>query len=101
MDDVRLEVEVVEDVSNSISENFQDNDQIKNLGYEVVNKIKNNVGLSMEVIVKPYNTIPRSEGGKLSRIKDLRNVWFQLNACEDTSLGGEGSNVEKIKQSYA
>ncbi|MEL6989719.1 MAG: hypothetical protein AAGK97_18070 [Bacteroidota bacterium] len=35
-------------------------------------KIKENIGLSISVEVKKPNTIPRSQGGKLSRILDLR-----------------------------
>ena len=39
---------------------------------KLVNKIKDNVGLSMKVSIINCGDIPRSAGGKLSRIKDLR-----------------------------
>lgn len=35
-------------------------------------KIKDDIGLSMNICLKEPNCIPRSEGGKLSRIQDLR-----------------------------
>ena len=38
----------------------------------LVTKIKDSIGLSMKVTLLPPGTIARSEGGKLSRIKDLR-----------------------------
>lgn len=36
-------------------------------------KIKDDIGLSMKVVVTIPGAIPRSEGGKLNRISDLRN----------------------------
>ena len=36
-------------------------------------RIKNTIGLSMQVDFKAPNSIPRSQGGKLSRIIDKRN----------------------------
>lgn len=42
------------------------------LGNKLVKKIKGNVGLTMNVEVVQYGDIPRSQGGKLSRILDLR-----------------------------
>ena len=41
---------------------------------ELSNKIKNNIGLSMKITLEPYGTIPRSQGGKLSRIVDKRKL---------------------------
>ena len=38
----------------------------------VIEKIKNTIGLSMDVLFKSPNSIPRSQGGKLNRILDLR-----------------------------
>jgi len=62
MDTVRVEVETVQGVDiNSLD--FQE---------KVKSKIKNTIGLSMEINLKSANTIPRSQGGKLSRIVDLR-----------------------------
>jgi len=36
--------------------------------------IKDSVGLSMKISLKPYGKIPKSEGGKIQRIIDLRNA---------------------------
>lgn len=37
-----------------------------------VSRIKGEIGLTMQVTLQPPGKIPRSEGGKLSRIRDLR-----------------------------
>ena len=44
----------------------------KELSNTLIKKIKDNVGLSMKVEVVNHGDIPRSAGGKLSRILDLR-----------------------------
>ncbi len=67
MDQVKLEVEV----ANSRIDN-QKNESIPDLQAALSRKIKNNIGLTMEVEIKDPETIPRSEGGKLSRINDKR-----------------------------
>jgi phenylacetate-CoA ligase len=36
-------------------------------------KIKNTIGLSMKIQLESIGSIPRSQGGKLSRIVDRRN----------------------------
>ena len=41
---------------------------------KLIKKIKDNVGLSMKVSIINCGDIPRSAGGKLSRIKDLRKT---------------------------
>ncbi len=75
MDDVKLDVEVSEDLAKNINPaNFRQHELIQQLTAQLNQKIKNNIGLSMKVELKPYNTIPRSAGGKLSRIKDLRKL---------------------------
>ena len=62
MDTVNVEVETVSgvDYENTLLEN-----QLKQ-------KIKDTVGLSMNIDLKSPNSIPRSQGGKLSRILDKR-----------------------------
>lgn len=42
------------------------------LNQKICSKIKDTIGLSMSVDLKAPNTIPRSQGGKLSRILDKR-----------------------------
>lgn len=37
-------------------------------------KIKDAIGLSMKVTLRGFGELPRSEGGKLSRVKDLRQL---------------------------
>ncbi|MDH3650243.1 MAG: AMP-binding protein [Saprospiraceae bacterium] len=39
---------------------------------QLTTKIRDNIGLSMQVVIQPYGSIPRSEGGKLNRVIDLR-----------------------------
>ena len=62
MDTVRVEVEAKNgaDVAN------------EELSQQLGSKIKDSIGLSMSVDLKAPNTIPRSQGGKLSRILDER-----------------------------
>ncbi|MEM7513547.1 MAG: AMP-binding protein, partial [Bacteroidota bacterium] len=75
MDTVDLHVEVTEDLSSGIAPNdFGAHDRIQQLTKELSHKIKNNIGLSMKVELTPHDTIPRSAGGKLSRINDQRNL---------------------------
>lgn len=73
MDEVKLAVEVSKSVSNGIT-NFATNDNITLWTNQLKNRIKQNIGLSMQVELKQYDEIPRSAGGKLSRIKDLRKI---------------------------
>ena len=49
-------------------------DVILNLKKHLTKKIKDNIGLSMEVMVVDYNSIPRSQGGKLNRVVDMRKM---------------------------
>lgn len=46
--------------------------QLEGLKSYLMQKIRNNIGLHMDVELVPQGSIPRSEGGKLSRILDLR-----------------------------
>ena len=75
MDEVKLEVEISKKISDElIDENFSENILIKNLTNDLNKKIKDNIGLSMNVVIAEHGQIPRSEGGKLSRVKDLRKL---------------------------
>ncbi|MEM6723898.1 MAG: phenylacetate--CoA ligase, partial [Bacteroidota bacterium] len=75
MDDVQLDVELHPDVSRHFhGQDLTKVDKIKSLGGALRQKIKQNIGLSMEVRICHHDEIPRSAGGKLSRIKDLRNL---------------------------
>ena len=72
MDSVKLDVELAEEVSKNIPGNSAENETVRSLTALLSKKIKDNIGLSMQVELKPFDTIPRSAGGKLSRIVDLR-----------------------------
>ncbi len=62
MDAVTVEVETIQGVE-------VDNEE---LSKQLHGKIKDTIGLSMNIALKTPNTIPRSQGGKLSRILDKR-----------------------------
>jgi len=62
MDRVKVEVEGKNGLETSSTD----------LQKEIIAKIKNTIGLSMAVEIKAPHEIPRSQGGKLSRILDLR-----------------------------
>ena len=62
MDSVKVEVETAKGVDHQ-------NEPFKT---QLREKIKNTIGLSMDVELKSHGSIPRSQGGKLSRIEDRR-----------------------------
>lgn len=76
MDSVEVIVELSENIYRelNIQHILTDDipDVIKNLHYKLSQKIKDNTGLSMKITIESFGKVPRSEGGKLSRIKDLR-----------------------------
>ena len=63
MDTVKVEVE----------KTSQSQAAVETLVKLLESSIKDNIGLSMDVVIKKPNTIPRSQGGKLNRIQDNRN----------------------------
>jgi phenylacetate-CoA ligase len=67
MDEVQVKVEVEERFGLEASE-----DRLKELKDKFSKKIKDTVGLSMKVTLLKAGEMPRSDGGKLSRIVDLR-----------------------------
>ena len=78
MDEVEVKVELseilfkelkLETIDKGTIENHQ---QLQELQHLFGKKIKDNIGLTMNVTLVGLNDIPRSEGGKLSRINDLR-----------------------------
>jgi len=64
MDSITVEVETIKGVEPNNEE----------LSKQLSNKIKDTIGLSMAVELKAPGAIPRSQGGKLSRILDKRNL---------------------------
>jgi phenylacetate-CoA ligase len=80
MDKVEVKVELSEDFckhqhinGNLTKETILENDQLMGITHKLIRKLKNNIGISMDVSLQAFNKIPKSEGGKLNRIIDLRN----------------------------
>ncbi len=79
MDEVEVAVELSEQLYTALHQENNDVDietheQVRELKYLLGKKIKDNIGLTMRIKLCGTNTIPRSEGGKLNRIKDLRKL---------------------------
>ena len=78
MDEVEVKVEVAPEYLQKLNLNAPDavelnrHPEIENLSNFFRKKIKDNTGISMNVNLTTYDSIPRSVGGKLSRIVDLR-----------------------------
>ena len=62
------EVEVLVEVAKGVNHEDENHKQLFS------QKIKDNIGLSMSITLAPPNSIARSQGGKLSRIVDRRNL---------------------------
>jgi phenylacetate-CoA ligase len=54
------------------ADTVQQHDCLLALQGSFAKKIKDNIGLSMKVTLLGFGTLPRSEGGKLNRVRDLR-----------------------------
>jgi phenylacetate-CoA ligase len=81
LDEVEVNVEVAEHLlrelglSGALTEELvQQHDRLQRLRGSFAKKIKDNIGLSMRVNLLGYGQLPRSEGGKTSRVKDLRDL---------------------------
>jgi phenylacetate-CoA ligase len=80
LDDVEVKVEVAEDVFREITQEAWSEDmleadhQMRNLRDSIQSEIKGMIGLNMKVTLMVPGTIPRSEGGKLRRVVDLRKL---------------------------
>lgn len=80
LDEVEVNVEIDEVLMRELGlealtdEVVQQHDCLKTLKGAFAKKIKDNIGLSMKVTLLGFGQLPRSEGGKLSRVKDLRNL---------------------------
>lgn len=79
LDAVTVQVEVSESLMEGVGvEELTANVVDKNAGLQAAqngfkHKIKDTIGLSVDVQLAAPGTIPRSQGGKLSRLKDLRS----------------------------
>lgn len=78
MDEVEVRVELENSLYQEIAplgldrDNIIHHDKLSQLYHSFQKKIKDNIGLSMNVDFTVPGNIPRSEGGKLNRIVDLR-----------------------------
>lgn len=78
MDEVEVNIEVNHEIYDAIrrdhtAEIALTHEKFKSAHQKLGKKIKDEIGLSMKINISSPGTIPRSEGGKLSRILDLRN----------------------------
>ena len=79
LDEVEVRVEVAEEFMRAIGyreiseQQILENDRFIALQEQLKFMIKDHIGLNMRVSLKAPHTIPRSEGGKLKRVLDLRN----------------------------
>lgn len=80
MDEVELKLEVSEPFFREIGQQLLSDEVIEadhrlaHLREKVTRKIKDNVGISVKVSLINPGTAPRSEGGKLKRVADLRKL---------------------------
>jgi phenylacetate-CoA ligase len=76
LDKVTVAIELNEylynEYSNTIENTQQDNDHLRKIKARLEESIKDNIGLTMNVILKDFNSLPKSEGGKLKRVIDKR-----------------------------
>jgi len=82
LDEVEVNVEVAEPLLRELglataaltAEHLAQHDCLRQLQGQFAKKIKDNIGLSMRVNLLGCGQLPRSEGGKLSRVQDLREL---------------------------
>ena len=77
LDEVMLKIEVSEHFQQKLQlaslENIMQHAEVEGLKQHFQKKIKENIGINMEVEIHRFGSIPRSDGGKLKRVLDLRN----------------------------
>jgi phenylacetate-CoA ligase len=80
MDEVEVMVEISLPMAMGLlitdkgAEEINKHEMVKYLKSHFSKKIKDIIGLSMKVSIVPPGAVPRSEGGKTNRIKDLRKL---------------------------
>lgn len=75
LDEVEVKVELTKPLYQKSEFRFQPDksEAVKFLEQKLASKIKGNTGISMVVNIVPHEGVPRSAGGKLSRVVDKRN----------------------------
>ena len=77
MDCVEVHVELNQKIYAALTDKISDENEpeiIQSLRHKLVQKIKDTIGLSMNVKIRNHNSVPRSEGGKLNRVIDHRKA---------------------------
>jgi phenylacetate-CoA ligase len=80
LDEVEVKVEVAEHIFRELAQEVLSEDvveadtQTRSLRNRIQHEIKGTLGLNMQVTLMAPATIPRSEGGKLRRVVDLRKL---------------------------
>lgn len=77
LDDIELRAEVSETFFQSVTQDAPIEEEVESypaLRAAIQQAIKDSLGLTVQVRLAPPGTIPRSEGGKLRRIIDLRKM---------------------------
>ncbi|TGE08533.1 phenylacetate--CoA ligase family protein [Hymenobacter fodinae] len=80
LDEVEVNVEVSQALMRELGLHtvteaaIADHECLKILQHSFAQKLKDSIGLSMRVTLLGFGELPRSEGGKLTRVKDLRNL---------------------------
>lgn len=80
LDEVEVNIELQEPAYGALGVSGQSaaalagNEQLVALRYRFARRIKETIGLTIDVNLMPFDAIPRSQGGKLSRVKDLRSI---------------------------
>ncbi|GAC1342892.1 MAG: phenylacetate--CoA ligase [Ktedonobacteraceae bacterium] len=80
LDEAELKVEVAEHIFRELAQEVLSEDvveadtQMRSLRNRIRHEIKGTLGLNMQITLAAPGTIPRSEGGKLRRVVDLRKL---------------------------
>lgn len=80
LDEVEVKVEVTEALFREVgqdvlsSEVLEADQRLRTLRESIQRKIRNTIGLRLNVTLMAPGTVPRSEGGKLRRVLDLRQL---------------------------
>ena len=72
MDQVDIHIELDEKIYEELNTEALVRDILKSLHQRLSEKIKDNIGLTMNRMLENYRSVPRSEGGKLNRVVDKR-----------------------------
>ena len=80
LDELSVETEVTEEVFQTVGAEMLDDDAVaadellSTLRSRIQRDIRESLGVTAQVDLKAPGTVPRSEGGKLNRVDDRRNL---------------------------